>query len=115
MERIKNLNIPIDLPETVNDARVLQQLFINTLGVLPENSIVMAENEDQDKIIQQVDTTLGSLDREDDKAYFNGPKKKTELEKHLETPSHIPKEWMPAIKFHVGHQKQGVVSDEQLF
>ena len=45
-ERIKNLSLPNDLPDTVSDAREFQKLLINTLGVLPENSIIMAASKD---------------------------------------------------------------------
>ena len=72
--------MPADIAATVTDARDLQNLFINTLGVLPENSIVMATEDDKDKIIQQIDVSLG-LDRQTDKPYFKGPESQIELQK----------------------------------
>ena len=72
--------MPADIAATVTDARDLQNLFINTLGVLPENSIVMATEDDKDKIIQQIDVSLG-LDRQADKPYFKGPESQIELQK----------------------------------
>jgi hypothetical protein len=55
----KEFSSLIDLSETVKDAREFQEFLITKLGVLPENSIIMAAEEDQEKIYQHVDVDLG--------------------------------------------------------
>lgn len=45
-ENIKALEMPENLPSSVSEAYAMQNLFITKLGVKPENSIVMANEED---------------------------------------------------------------------
>ena len=44
--KIKSLKPLTQLDSCIDDARMMQDFFVRVLGVLPENSIVMAEQKD---------------------------------------------------------------------
>lgn len=53
-ELIKAIKVPENLPSCVEDAFNMQNFFTAKLGVLPENQIVMATEEDVSSIIQEI-------------------------------------------------------------
>lgn len=52
VEQIKapDFKMPRNLPEIIKDAYEFQKLLITKIGVLPENSVIMASKEDREKI-----------------------------------------------------------------
>ena len=90
-KRITNIGLPADLPTTVDDCFEFQKFATNCIGIHPENSYILADEEEQSLIYQDV-----YIPGEETKV--NGPVfegYEGEVEEYL---SLIPKQAISAIK-----------------
>jgi len=97
-ELIKAIKVPENLPSCVEDAFNMQNFFTAKLGVLPENQIVMATEEDVSSIIQEI-YVEGVSTPGDGARFFPDEMKDDQKYEYFKESDKVPTDYLSAIKF----------------